>query len=75
MGRDVLLNGSALDAINKAQTRWGKGFVFPQPDGDYYKKPKRFRLAWIKAHERSGVEYRPMKTTRHTRASELLSKC
>ena len=74
MGRDVQLNGSALDAINKAQTRWGKGFVFPQPDGDYYKKPKRFRLAWIKAHERSSVEYRPMKTTRHTRASELLSK-
>ena len=39
MGRDVLLNGSALDAINKAQTRWGKGLVFPQPNGDYYKKP------------------------------------
>ncbi len=74
MGREVLLNGSAIDAINKAQTRWGKGFVFPQPDGDYYKKPKRFRLAWIEAHEKSGVEYRPMKTTRHTRASELLSK-
>tara|TARA_R110000803_G_scaffold12171_6_gene35474 strand:+ start:218 stop:1360 length:1143 start_codon:yes stop_codon:yes gene_type:complete len=74
IGREVLLNGSALDAIHKAQTRWGKGFVFPQPDGDYYKKPKRFRLAWIKAHERSSVEYRPMKTTRHTRASELLSK-
>ena len=74
MGREVLLNGSALDAINKVQTRWAKGFVFPQPNGDYYKKPKRFRLAWIEAHEKSGVNYRPMKTTRHTRATEMLSK-
>jgi integrase len=74
MGREVFLNGSALDAINKAQTRWAKGFVFPQPNGDYYKKPKRFRLAWIEAHEKSGVNYRPMKTTRHTRATEMLSK-
>ena len=38
------------------------------------KKPKRFRLAWIEAHQKSGVDYRPMKTTRHTQATELLSK-
>ena len=56
------------------QTRWAKGFVFPQANGDYYKKRKRFPLAWIEAHEKSGVNYRPMKTTRHTRATELLSK-
>ena len=54
--------------------RLSKDFVFPQPNGDYYKKPKRFRLAWIEAHEKSGVNYRPMKTTRHTRATEMLSK-
>ncbi len=73
-GREVFLNSAALDAINKMQSRWQKGFVFPKPDGDYYKKPKRFREAWVRAHKKAGVAYRPMKTTRHTRATELLSK-
>lgn len=72
-GRQVTLNAAAMDALNKLHSRWQKGFVFPQPNGDYYKKPKRFREQWIKAHEKSGVEYRQMKTTRHTRATELLS--
>ena len=55
MGREVFLNGSALDAINKAQTRWGKGFVFPQPDGHYYKKPKRFPFSLDHKHMRDLV--------------------
>jgi|21_taG_2_1085346.scaffolds.fasta_scaffold05361_2 integrase len=74
-GREVFLNSAALDAINKMQSRWQKGFIFPKPDGDYYKKkPKRFRAAWTKAHKQTGISYRPMRITRHTRATELLSK-
>jgi len=57
----------------KLETRFRRGHIFTQANGEHHKDTRVFDRAWKRAHFVTLIHYRRPYDCRHTRAAELLS--